>query len=161
MPFDVLQFDSAPNTGAVTFATVGLSSYPLQSAQSGRQIKQELLMTCLESQKELNIPAILQQVGAERRRRQQALLRGELIGPRGPLFPGRSLTALYAAIPIYFPDGMHSSVDSKGDETVFVWLLPLHESEAAMVAADGWEAFERKLADQDPDLNDLDRPQIR
>lgn len=160
LPFDVLRFDSAPSAGTVTFATVGLSQRPLLSLQTGKAIPQEFMMSCHENQKDLNIPAVLQQVGAQALRRGQALLRGELMGPRGPLFPRLQLTALYAAIPIYFPDSMHSMVDRNGAETVFVWLLPLYESEARLVAEKGWETFERQLADMDPDVTDLRRPAV-
>ena len=42
-----------------------------------------------------------------------------------------------------------------------VWMVPIGKAEAAFVAEAGWSAFESKLADQDPDLLDLKRNQIR
>jgi hypothetical protein len=160
MPFDVLRFDNAPNAGTVTFATVGLSQHTQRSQQTGKIIPQEFMMSCHDDQKDLSFPAVLQQVGAQASRQGRALLRGEVIGPRGQLFPGSQMTALYAAIPIYFPESMHSMIPSTGGETVFVWLLPLYESEAKLVAAKGWETFERRLAEMDPDVTDLGRPAV-
>jgi hypothetical protein len=42
-----------------------------------------------------------------------------------------------------------------------VWMVPIGTAEAAFVEEAGWSAFESKLADQDPDLMDLKRNQIR
>lgn len=160
MPFDVLRFDRAPSPRTVSFVTVGLSDHPLRSPRSGREIRHEFIMTCRDTQKDINIPALLQQVGAETSRKGRAPLRGDVIGPRGPLFVGRQMTALYVAIPIYFPDSMHSMVSAGGAETIFIWLVPVYDSEATLIATKGWETFERQLAALDPDVTDLDRPAI-
>jgi hypothetical protein len=117
-------------------------------------------MTTLESQASTNVPSVLQQVGAELSRERRALLRGDVLGPRGPIFPKRELTALYGAIPVYFPESMQSVVVRMGEETVFVWLVPLHSNEAAAIVRKGWREFEERLAEVDPDLNDLDRPSV-
>ena len=160
LPFDVLWFEEAPNSGVITFATVGLSEHLLHYWTTGREIRQELLMTCHTTQREANIPGLLELIGKEVSLEKHGLLAGEVIGPRGPLFPGRQMTALYAAGAVYFPETMQSLVSSTGQETVFVWLIPIHSSEAASIAADGWSAFEEKLVAMDPDLQDLDRDPI-
>ena len=160
MPFQILRFDNAPSRGAATFATLGISSQLLQSEKSGREIRQEYLMTCLEEQRDWNIPAVLQQIGSESTRRRRAILRGEVLGPRGPLFPGSDVTALYAAIPVYFSDALHSVTVGVGKEVVLVWLLPLHTSEAAWIRRVGWRGFEERLAETHLDLCDLRRPAV-
>jgi hypothetical protein len=160
MPFQVVQFDGAPAARAVTFATLGISSHLLESEKTGREIRQEYLMTCLTGQRDWNIPAVLQQFGAENTRRRRAVLRGEVFGPRGPLFPQSQMTALYAAIPVYFSDELHSVIIGVDKEVVLVWLVPLHTSEAELVRRVGWRSFEERLAETEVDLCDLSRPAI-
>jgi hypothetical protein len=81
--------------------------------------------------------ALLHQVAAETVSRGRAYLRGEVIGPRNPLFTGTELTALYVAIPVYFPDEFNSA-----DGVVFAWLVPITTKEAVFVSVEGWKKFE-------------------
>jgi hypothetical protein len=160
LPFRVLRFNAAPDPGAVTFSTLGLSTEELRSPRDGRVIRQEFLMTCLADQADYNIPAILQQVALERIRTKEAILRGEVLGPRGSLFPIGGMSALYAAIPVYFPQDIQTVTVAIGQQAVFVWLMPIHATEAAYVETHGWRAFEELLEREDPDLRDLARAAI-
>jgi hypothetical protein len=67
------------------------------------------------------------------------------------------MTGLYASIPIYFPESLHSVTIAVGQEVAMVWLLPVHPSEIDLVKKRGWRAFEDLLAAKDPDLRDLTR----
>ncbi|MFD0328257.1 suppressor of fused domain protein [Streptacidiphilus monticola] len=93
--------------------------------------------------------------------RSEAVLRGDVIGPRGVIVPGSSLEAFYAAIPVYYDDAFAAADLESGNRAVMVWMVPIGKSEAAFVAEFGWAAFESKLAEQDPDLLDLKRNEIR
>ena len=78
---------------------------------------------------------MLQQIADEFIQTGCAPLRGQVFGPRGPLIPGSELAALYAAIPVYFPDDFAAHQSAEWT-TVFVWLVPISASEAKCVSAD-------------------------
>jgi len=106
-------------------------------------------------------PALIHQLAIGGLERGEAILRGDVIGPQGAIIPESSLEAFYAAIPVYYDDAF-SAVDlESGSRAVMVWMVPIGAAEAAFVAEAGWSAFESKLAEQDPDLMDLKRNQIR
>jgi hypothetical protein len=152
MPFSVLRFPkcSLPNTCA--YATVGVSSQALRSPVSGKEIRQELILLVNCQFGDKNIPAVLQQTGLEALGKNRPYLRGEVIGPRGSLFPGTNMEAFYVAHPVYFPD----SFGSFGD-VVIAWLVPITGIEADFVGDKGWEEFEHRLLKVDPDLIDFSR----
>ena len=86
----------------------------------------------------------------------RGLLRGEVIGPRGPLFGSGPMTALYAAIPVYLPEGF-AICDTGTVTVVMTWLVPITDAEADYVRTHGWSAFEEALVTEDPDLVNLSR----
>jgi hypothetical protein len=98
------------------------------------------------------VPSLLQQVGLEVLSSGEAVLRGDVIGPRGPLFAMSNMEALYAAVPVYLPDSF-----AQVEDVVLIWLVPISRSEAKFVAERGWPAFEERLSDVDPNLTDVDR----
>jgi Suppressor of fused protein (SUFU) len=159
MPFEVARFPRGSGRGTISFATLGLSRYPLQS-WSGKEIRHELLMIVPDSLREGPVPGLLQQIGMEALGSARPVLRGEVIGPRGELITGSPMEALYAAIPVHFPDDF--AVYEGDDESVaVVWLVPISAREASYVKRHGWRAFEDLLAELDPDLTDLSRPSMR
>jgi hypothetical protein len=143
----------------VPFVTLGLSHHALQSPASGRSIWQELLMVLRASDADGPAPGMLQQVGREHLASHQALLRGEVIGPRGPAVDGSVLDALYVAAPVCLPDAFAAHAEDNR-EVVFAWLVPIATSEAEYVRKEGWQAFEDRLLDAQPDLTDLHRAPV-
>ena len=133
MPWQVVRLERGPVEGSVTFATLGLNFYRLKSTGSATVIRHELLMLARNGAIPGNLPALLHQIAADAVSRGRAYLRGEVIGPRNRLFPGTELTALYVAIPVYFPDTFNSI-----DGVIFAWLVPITTKEAAFVLAEGW-----------------------
>ena len=92
--------------------------------------------------------------------RNQALLRGEVIGPsRRLLFEGSTVTALYVSIPVYFPDEFVSVEDDAGT-VIFAWLVPITDEEVRLINESGWNVFEDKLERQDADLLDFGRASV-
>ncbi|MFD7447175.1 suppressor of fused domain protein [Streptomyces sp. NPDC059909] len=87
----------------------------------------------------------------------EAVLRGDVIMLPIPLTPGGAMKALNAALPVYFDDDFASVVLENGCEVALVWLVPIGSAEAAFIDRRGWDAFERELVRQDPDLLDLGR----
>ena len=147
-----------PYTGVTTIATLGLSRHHL--AQSGSKgLHQELLMHLPMASQPRNAAGLLLQVAAELLLRGRGLLRGEVIGPRGPLIGSGQMTALNAAAPGYLPPGF-DICDTGTITIVMTWLIPITATEAHYVHTQGWPAFEETLAAEDPDLADLSRSPV-
>ncbi len=67
---------------------------------------------------------------------------------------------LYAAIPVYFDDGFSGVKLENGTDVAVVWLFPVGDNEVKFLKSRGMEAFEHELISQDPDLLDLNRPEM-
>lgn len=80
-----------------------------------------------------------------------------MIGPAGALVPGSGLTALYVTMPSYFPRDFATFSGDHG-EVVIAWLVPISDREADYLSTHGWDAFEDRLVEQDPDLVNFHRP---
>lgn len=152
--FQVARFRNTPVRGAVTFCTIGLSRCEVHSSVSGKRIRQELILSVPAPLAEGPVPALLQQVAGEAIASGHAYLRGEVIGPRGAVFDGSSLEALYVCAPVYFPESFAVYSGPEGD-IVVAWLIPISSYEAAFVKRSGWHAFEDCLVREDPDLIDV------
>lgn len=146
--------------GCRVFATVGLSNHTLASRVSSKLIRQELVFIAKGEFGDRNIPGLLDQAAVEAIETHKAYLRGDILGPRGPLFNEGAMEALYVGIPVYLADSFASFRRDDGDTTVLAWLVPIAAGEARFVATAGWEAFEDELVKLDPDLADPLRPPI-
>lgn len=160
MPFQVVRFEKGSGPGTISLATLGLGRHLLTSPTSGREIRHELLILAMKGMESGAIPSLLHQVGSAALRGHRALLRGDVIGPHGPLVAGSSMEALYVTAPVYFPDEFATYADAEGP-VVIAWLVPISASEADYVARHGWSAFEDRLVEQDPDLTDFARQAMR
>jgi hypothetical protein len=149
--FQVVAFESG------WFSTLGLSRHPLTSRTSGRQLRLELLVGGRPGD---FLPGLLAQVAEELLGSGEAILRGDVLGPRGPLVPGSALEAWYAAIPVYQDDEFAAAALDDGARAAIVWLVPVSRAEAAYVRSHGWQAFEDELVRHDPDLLDLGRGEL-
>lgn len=157
LPFQIVRLAGGPVANTTTFSTLGLGDRPLRSKNSEKYIRHELVMLARSGQVPPILPAILQQAASEALERGFAYLRGELIGPRGSMFGSLGMTALYAALPVYFPDDFASVRLSDGVDVVFAWLVPITQQEAELVTRCGWERLEEALVKNDPDLLDFAR----
>ena len=157
MRFQVAKFVNGTLPGCSKYCTVGLSHFELASSVSGKIIRQEILFLSKAELGDRNIPGILQQVGDEALNRARAYLRGDVIGPRGPLIDGSQMEALYVAMPVYFPESFYSCQSDEAVSIVIAWLVPISSREAGYIRNQGWDAFENKLLEYDPDLVDLNR----
>lgn len=145
LPFDVLRFDGVPHGGCASYATVGLSEHKLSGPR--KDLRLELIMGL--SAAAAPPVSVLAGVGEEILARHQALLRGEVVKVGG------EIDWLYATVPVYYPDAL-----AQFDDVAVVWLVPVRESEAQFVKRHGWDAFEDRVADADPDLTDLRRSPV-
>jgi Suppressor of fused protein (SUFU) len=92
-------------------------------------------------------------------RRSEAMTRGTIIGPRGRLFAGGNMTALYAAEPAYLRDGFARCAGAPPID--LLWLVPITDTEADFARTHGRQAFEDAREHEDPDLSDPNRRQRR
>ncbi len=159
MPFQIVRLRAGPLPETVTHATLGLSGFGLCSWGSPKTIRHELVMLSRRGEVPKNIPALLQQVALPAITRKHAYLRGELIGPRGALFEGTELEALYVAAPAYCPEAF-ATVSTNFGAVVFAWVVPVTQGEADYIGRNGWRAFEDLLMETDPDLLDIHRPSV-
>ncbi|REK75634.1 suppressor of fused domain protein [Paenibacillus paeoniae] len=160
VPFQIVKYSEGPFTGTVTYSTLGMSNERLVSSVSKKQIRQELIFVSYSTFGDENIPGILQQVGLEALKTNNAYLRGDVIGPYGTLFEGSELEALYVTMPVYFPDSFHT-FDCVGDLSIIqAWLVPITFDEAIFIKQYGWEEFEDMLVKVDPDLINFKRVSI-
>jgi hypothetical protein len=161
MPFQVVKYDSPTIRLTTAYSTLGLSDHPLRSRTSGRDLRLELIMMIRTTESQFEVPDLLQNVGLQMIQTGSALLRGDVIGPRGPLRPGSNLEALYAALPVYLADDFAGCSLGDGLECAIVWLIPISAKECAFVRSHGWPAFEAAMARDNPDLLAMDRDELR
>jgi len=157
-PFQIALFEKVPIRDCVGYVTVGLSEHEVRSRVSGKPIRQELMIVVRGG-----VPAaadLLRQIGQEIVGSGSPLLRGDIVGPRGPLWSNSRLEAFYAALPVYFPDAL-AECDLGGEKKcAIVWLIPISRNETAFVGSHGWAAFERLLVRSNPDLLLTDRAEV-
>jgi hypothetical protein len=158
MPFQIVRFEESPEHGLTTYSTLGLSRHVLDLPT--KSVRQELVMTVDRVFATPSVVSVLTAVGELVLDRHRGLLRGEVLPPRGALVPSARLDALYAAAPVMLPNEFATLLGSN-PPTVFVWLVPISNREADLVATHGWGWFEDQLVEQQPDLYDLDRRDIR
>jgi Suppressor of fused protein (SUFU) len=157
VPFAVVDFAGGPRPGTATFSTLGLSKTPMHAQTEATHVYQELVIVVPRSLRVGPVPGILQEIGQEAIAKGEALLRGDVVGPRGPLFSdGSRMEAFYAAIPVCFPSEFATYREEDRD-VVMVWLIPIHAVEAEFVRQRGWSQFEDELRKADPDLIDIER----
>lgn len=155
LPVRVARFSDIPVTGLTTFATLGLSNHELTQS-SGRPIRAELVLSCWNRYRDIEVPAILDLVAEDLTDSGTLPSRGSIVGPAGPLFNGFSLTALYCSTPFLFPDDFATWTGSS-PPTVMMQLIPVTDDESSLVRTKGWDSFEDHLEKHDPDLFDLRR----
>ncbi|GAA2498639.1 hypothetical protein Ahu01nite_037190 [Winogradskya humida] len=144
--------------GATTLTTVGLSRRHL-TLPSGEAWHQELLMHVPPGDFPPRAAGLLFQLAGEMVTRGSGLQHGQVIGPRGPLFPGARTTAMVAASPRYLPEEF-SVCHTAETPIVLTWLIPITTAEAALIRERGWPALARAFATEDPDLTDPARPDV-
>lgn len=155
----VLRFVDQPNAGAVTYTTLGLSKTDLH--QERGHVRQELLISIRDEGESFRAAGVLPAIADQLLTSGHALLRGEVLGPAGPVLPGASVHAFLCWEPVYFDDDLGEYTEA-GDDVpiVIIWLAPLTADEAAFAQAQGWPALSDVLEATDPDLLDWNRPTV-
>lgn len=154
----VVKFDDGPLDGVAAYSTLGLSRYPL-AVPGKAPIRVELLMMVRRGHFERYVPSMMQQLAEEMTHEGRAPLRGEVIGPRGPLDPDTRLEAFLVYSPVHQPEEFAVCEDGDGP-IIIAWLVPLFPDEASFAGTHGWEALESLLEQHGPDVADWLRPSL-
>jgi hypothetical protein len=145
LPFDVLRFTDVPHAGCTSYVTVGLSEHRLTGPK--KDVRLELILAL---RADVAPPVgVLVGIGEEILARHEPVLRGDVVKVGG------AIEWLYATVPVYYPDGL-----AQFDDVAVCWLVPVFDREAQYVKRHGWDAFEDRLAEADPDLTDLGRSPV-
>lgn len=156
----VVEFRNGIIPGVTVLSTVGLSNFDLQSSVSDKRIRQELFVMFKDGQFNRTFPPKLDQVARESARSDTPVLRGEVIYKKGALLEEQDFVALYATLPIYYPDSFWSFHDEERGDIALGWLLPIKANEQLYIRKNGWSAFEEFLDGAKFDLFDLNRPSL-
>lgn len=155
MTFQLIQCKQGMLPNVITYGTLGLSHHLFQG------IRQELFIMVDENENQSFFPSILHQVAMMAYSTHRPFLRGEVIGPYGPMIPDSKMEAFYVAAPTYLPDEFHIYEDGTPPPIVQVWLVPISSSEANYVQEHGWDAFEDLLVEKQPDLLSFMRDEVK
>jgi hypothetical protein len=147
-----------PFGGVTTLVTVGLSRRHL-GLPNGGALHQELVMHVPTDDYPARAAGLLFQVAGEMVRRRAGLQHGQVIGPRGPLFPGSQTTAMVATSPRYLPESF-AVCHTESVPVVLVWLIPITTGEAEVIQTSGWGTLEQAFAAQNPGLADPARAEV-
>jgi hypothetical protein len=151
----VVRFFETPRAGVTTYCTLGLSQHLLR-LPSGKQVRQELLLSVHDSYDPAAVASALLMIAERLIHDHRALARGEVMGLAAPLIAGVRARAVYTSLPVVFDDAL-MTFHSTNPPTVLVWLIPLPAEEAQHVRDHGWEAFEDALESAEAELWDLNR----
>src|SRR5579864_2951747 len=152
----VVEFRGGKIAGVTVICTLGLSSFALESSVTKKQIRQELFIMVKDGQLDSRLLAILDHIARESVRTDRPLLRGEVVEKQNPVLRERNFVALYATLPVYYPDSFWTLQDEDQGDVAFGWLLPIKRKEESYVRQNGWPAFEELLDKAKFDL--FDRP---
>ncbi|WP_446219988.1 suppressor of fused domain protein [Micromonospora sp. IBHARD004] len=147
-----------PFGGVTTLVTVGLSRRHLNLPIDGA-VHQELVMHVPTDDYPARAAGLLFQVAGEMVRRRAGLPHGQVIGPRGPLYPGSQTTAMVAISPRYLPESF-AVCHTETAPVVLTWLVPITTGEAEVIQKSGWGTLEQAFDAQDPDLADPGRAEV-
>ena len=159
LPFLILTFPDQPHKGCLTYVTLGLGRHVFEVPDGGT-VRQELLLSVRDSYHAWNVKGIIACAGEEYlMATHRALLNGEVLGPRGRLWPGSAMEALYCTTPGYFPDSFDRCLTTD-PPTVLVSLYPLYREEASALRSLDADDFAELVTRQGIDLLDLKRPAL-
>lgn len=159
MGVSVAAFADTPDAGLHTFLTVGVSGHVLSQRVSDRPLRVELLVCVDKKYATLPWQEVLLAVAKGLIESHVPPMRGEVLGPAGPLFPEASwshATALLCSEPAFYPVEF-SEVICDGTTIVFVELIPITSSEADWIRERGWSAFFDRVNRGEVDICDLAR----
>ncbi len=155
----VVTFRDVPLEGLTSFFTIGLSGHTLTRPNSGTSIRQEILVCVDREFEDLPWQEPLAGIARAAADGHRALMRGEVLGPFGRIFPERvdiAAAAFVCSAPAFFPDEFFE-LDAGQDSVLFVELIPVTDSEAKRIWGEGADWFFEDVDSGRLDILDLSR----
>ena len=154
----IASFRDKPAESITTYLSLGMSKEIMPLSES-KSVRQELVFSGYSLAISDLIVSFLMSLCEAILARGRAVFRGEVIPLSKELASRIGFDAVYCAIPVFFDDGFRTYSGSSPN-TVMVWTIPIHHSEASYIEVNGWEAFEELLEQSDPDLCCLSRQPV-
>ena len=156
----VLRFPNKPVDGVITYATLGMSQPTHLNGRNGyAHPKQEFVFCCYDQFSDYPIPPLMAALAEHLIEAKQYLSKGMVLGPRGPLFEGSPLEALYTYDAGKISAGFDRVYNTSSDTEV-LWLLPLTHTETKYIEEFGFQAFDDLIENTDPDMLNLERSSV-
>lgn len=152
------RFENQPVSGATTLTTLGLSNHELHLAGGG-SLREELIVSARKETEIDYLGRALHGIAQDVLERHHALVRGDVLGPRGPVVPNSTLEAFFCIHPAYWPESF-DLFEGPEFKVRFLWLVPIAKKESDFIANEGWKSMLDQIRAQDPDLLDLRRPSM-
>lgn len=160
----VAMFTDPPWEDALVLATAGLSHHPLDMP-SGAKVRHELVMPLAADEAEPG-PATLSSLVGLLMFLSDGLIdmkrspgRGQVILLPQDVAEALRFAAIYCSAPTFLEDDF-ALIRATDPPTVLIWTIPIQQAEANYIAAEGWNAFEDRLVDAEPDLFVPHRPAV-
>lgn len=150
--------------GSTSLVTCGLSGLP-GHATLDHKLDQELMLSLTNSpyndEALESFAAMVNIVATEG----HGLARGQLVELSRPLVPVSVMRWVLVDIPHYFDEKLwyfpSRADDGYGQRTQVLWLVPLHDGEAALVREFGYDALSHRFGDAESlDVTDLSRASL-
>jgi Suppressor of fused protein (SUFU) len=153
----VLRYRTGEHSDVATYVTLGLAELVVR--QETGDVRQELLFECHQRFASDAWVSVLTFVAGRVAIDGAAVPAFEVVALDTALRKVTGVAALLCFTPIYHSSSLHV-IEGTDPPTVVVWLVPLHETEAALARRDGWESLVSILEQRQPDLLDLKRRPI-
>jgi Suppressor of fused protein (SUFU) len=151
----VIAFDDQPYEKTVTYVTLGLSEHVFLMPNGG-EIRQELVFGADSQWATDDFVGLLSYVAEVILREHRALWEGETIPLKYPIVEKSTCRHLYVTSPTFCPNEF-SVCKSTDPPTIFAWLIPITDSEHAIVESKGSKFFKEHLVASGTDCFDVFR----
>lgn len=152
----IIRFNSVPEHGIDTYMTLGLEKRILKTL-SGKDIRQILIISAHDKILTDKIVSVLMSAADYIINSGKSVARGQVLGGLAEFIDGTSFHALYATNPSHLPEQLTQIEIEDGIPLIFVYFIPITESEVQYIQRYGWGSFEEHLEANDPDIWDLYR----
>lgn len=159
----IVRFEGGVFRDVCSWGTLGMSRHPVRGRGTNSYYMLEVFASTHASpEADSAVGKLVDWVAEQVANSGEMLTRGDISSLPGALAPRSRMTHVYAANPVYFDDDfLEVELDSSGARAGIIWLVPIGSAEAAFVQSAGWRSFEEGLEQEDPDLFDIYRDEVR
>lgn len=151
----VVAFEDRLFDGIDIYTTQGLSNNTLSLTET-KDVKIEYIAIMKSEYGVKNILELMHWMCSSTLLSRKAVSRGDAFEAPKALKSIVNFDAVYFTLPNILDPRFYDFADSSPN-TVFVWAIPIYQSELEYIRKHGWEAFEDTLEEEDPSLWDDQR----